>query len=392
VTSLRQLEANRRNSGLSTGPKTSEGKERARRNALKHGLSGEGIVLPEEEEQIVEERLDDWSETLQPASGYEEWLTEQIVVESVRIDTGRHHDNALRGLQVHRAHVCWNDDRRLAAETLAGRLAKAPGPISQQLRQTAQGCDRLIERWEQLARIIEAHGCWTEPQQQLALDMLGTPTELRDGPTPLDPTGETSARDVCLALCRSEIEALRQRQSATSSELEEHEQAAAALGLPVEEGRPLTRVRRYTAACVRRLHWAVRQLEKVRGGDLAEFDSYLPEMASPPPFQERNDPQRRPCPARDRAIARTNALKGQAQRDIAALIDSRRAARTNAEIDPAAILASQATEEPAATAPETDKPVDNPSNPAVDSMADWVQGQRPRRDDTKRRPLKKQGH
>ena len=40
-----QILANRRNAALSTGPKTPEGKEQSRRNALKHGMTGAGVVL-----------------------------------------------------------------------------------------------------------------------------------------------------------------------------------------------------------------------------------------------------------------------------------------------------------------------------------------------------------
>jgi hypothetical protein len=41
-----QLEANRANSTLSTGPRTPEGKEIASRNSLKHGLTSQQVVLP----------------------------------------------------------------------------------------------------------------------------------------------------------------------------------------------------------------------------------------------------------------------------------------------------------------------------------------------------------
>ncbi len=39
MTSLRQLEANRRNALRSTGPRTENGKQQSRRNAIKHGLT-----------------------------------------------------------------------------------------------------------------------------------------------------------------------------------------------------------------------------------------------------------------------------------------------------------------------------------------------------------------
>ena len=42
--SYRQIEANRRNALLSTGPKTETGKKASRRNALRHGLTAETVV------------------------------------------------------------------------------------------------------------------------------------------------------------------------------------------------------------------------------------------------------------------------------------------------------------------------------------------------------------
>jgi len=53
MTSIRQIEANRRNALRSTGPNTEDGKRRSRRNALRHGLSAETVV------EIVED-IDDY--------------------------------------------------------------------------------------------------------------------------------------------------------------------------------------------------------------------------------------------------------------------------------------------------------------------------------------------
>jgi hypothetical protein len=44
MSSLRQIEANRRNARLSTGPVTEEGKKKSRRNALRHGLTAETVI------------------------------------------------------------------------------------------------------------------------------------------------------------------------------------------------------------------------------------------------------------------------------------------------------------------------------------------------------------
>ena len=44
MSSFRQIEANRRNARLSTGPVTEEGKKKSRQNAVRHGLTSETVI------------------------------------------------------------------------------------------------------------------------------------------------------------------------------------------------------------------------------------------------------------------------------------------------------------------------------------------------------------
>jgi len=49
MSSLRQVHANRLNALNSTGPKTSQGKDRSRRNVIRHGLTAETVIVGLEE-------------------------------------------------------------------------------------------------------------------------------------------------------------------------------------------------------------------------------------------------------------------------------------------------------------------------------------------------------
>ena len=49
MTSLRQIESNRRNAVKGTGPKTEAGKQRSSQNAVRHGLTAETVISPLED-------------------------------------------------------------------------------------------------------------------------------------------------------------------------------------------------------------------------------------------------------------------------------------------------------------------------------------------------------
>src|SRR5208337_1255285 len=74
-----QIEANRRNAQRSTGPKTDEGKCRARCNALRHGMAALTIVpaLPQENPKRLEELTQEWDSDVQPQNAIERNLVRQ---------------------------------------------------------------------------------------------------------------------------------------------------------------------------------------------------------------------------------------------------------------------------------------------------------------------------
>jgi hypothetical protein len=80
MTTERQIAANRRNSQLSTGPRTPKGKLRVALNPLKHGLTAEQIVLPyEDPAQFDAFRKVIWSD-LAPHGAFEAELAQTIIV------------------------------------------------------------------------------------------------------------------------------------------------------------------------------------------------------------------------------------------------------------------------------------------------------------------------
>jgi hypothetical protein len=75
-----QLGANRRNAQKSTGPRTEEGRAVASRNALRHGLTAERVVVFDEEPEDLARFRDEVHAALDPADEMEGQLAERIVL------------------------------------------------------------------------------------------------------------------------------------------------------------------------------------------------------------------------------------------------------------------------------------------------------------------------
>lgn len=85
MASDKQVEANRRNARKSTGPRTQEGKDSVRRNALKHGLLSQDVLLPNEDEAALMQLSESFRAELQPVGELESMLVDRIVAAHWRL-------------------------------------------------------------------------------------------------------------------------------------------------------------------------------------------------------------------------------------------------------------------------------------------------------------------
>src|SRR5258705_9060172 len=154
------------------GPRTPEGKEQSKRNALKHGMRAK-VLLPDDLAAAVAERTAELAGEFLPGSPYEEWLVGQMALASARLD--RCAELAIADLRrtVDRALLCWEDDRRKAADDLGARLVRDPARVAQALGGSRQGADWLIERGEGLGEAGGANSGRGGPPGRLGFGLLG---------------------------------------------------------------------------------------------------------------------------------------------------------------------------------------------------------------------------
>ena len=85
MTTQRQVEANRRNAALSTGPRTEEGQAASSMNALRHGLTAKTPVVPTEDQDEFDQFREALIEDLAPVGALEERIAEEIIDLSWRL-------------------------------------------------------------------------------------------------------------------------------------------------------------------------------------------------------------------------------------------------------------------------------------------------------------------
>ncbi len=274
---LDRAEINRRNAQKSTGPRTPEGKNRSRFNAVKHGMTARTLVLPGEDPDALQERLDSWIGNLQPQNEVEQFLVEQAVQSSWKLDRADRAEVARLSHIIETLPVAEANRQQEEAAALGRRLfsdrngsgsiklqsqileALLPGRKSQtsrpldvldhagaivrRLESTGPGCQWMLDRWIELRTLLDQGQPWPSIEKSRAIRLLGKP--------PLNLTAEEWENhcerrranphpeiDGYLArkLDRQLVEGLAQDQAATIEELRSVAEQAIARLEPLVDG------------------------------------------------------------------------------------------------------------------------------------------------------------
>jgi hypothetical protein len=146
-----QIRANQQNAAQSTEPKTEAGKEQSRRNGLKHGMAGAGVVLIAEDLAEVSRRNEALQVELAPKSSLGEILVLQMATLSVRMERGATQEFASIASRVRNATEEFDEARFQQTEALFERLGDEPREIDRLLRKTPEGAERLVSFWTEIS-------------------------------------------------------------------------------------------------------------------------------------------------------------------------------------------------------------------------------------------------
>ena len=207
TTTIDRAAINRRNAQKSTGPRTPEGKNRSRFNAVKHGMTARTLVLPDEDASVLQMRLETWINDLQPQNEVEQALVEQAVhaswkleradraevarlsriIESVPVEEANRHreEVAALGRRLFSDRDVTGDAKfqnAILNALLPGRKTQSSRPLDvldhpeaivPRLESTAAGCQWLLDRWTELHDILDQGQTWPTTEKVKAIRLLG---------------------------------------------------------------------------------------------------------------------------------------------------------------------------------------------------------------------------
>jgi hypothetical protein len=188
--SPKRVEANRRNAQTSTGPRTDEGKERSKYNALSHGQTARSTLLPGEDPAALNALRREMLDDLQPRNSLEATLIVQIaddkwITNRSEQSAGKRLAQRLRHEPLEQAksekdealelgeNLFWNLARPLPFDASSMSLPLGEPPVGDvavhpihaarvrlRLEQTVAGCDWLLDRWYALHDHLNVQNAW----------------------------------------------------------------------------------------------------------------------------------------------------------------------------------------------------------------------------------------
>ena len=172
-----QIEANRSNAQKSTGPKTDEGKARAKLNAITHGMTARTImpVLPQEDPKELEDRTQQAIAAMKPRDPLEHDLVRRAVrlAGEARLrragrdgslgppgskwmrDRGRTRSGAKRLSRVHDLGSKLFFQAGIGPGYSDSIADDYPAVIVRRLEEVAEGCRWMLARWAELRNVLD---------------------------------------------------------------------------------------------------------------------------------------------------------------------------------------------------------------------------------------------
>jgi len=174
----------------STGPRTQQGKQRSSLNALRHGLTGQTVVIPSDDRQAYDQFIRNFYSDYQPRTAIERQLVQTVADCSWRLNRLRAQEQTLLTLgTIEMESQINNPDDRCATACASGlafeKHAKTLGNLTLYEQRISRNFDRALKQLKQEQAERKAA---EEHQLSRAGTMNSKPSALKHFPTTRPPT------------------------------------------------------------------------------------------------------------------------------------------------------------------------------------------------------------
>jgi ABC-type transporter Mla subunit MlaD len=143
MSTLIQIESNRRNAQHSTGPATPAGRNAVRLNALKYGIHAKSLLIPGEDPAEFQALVEDLQNTWKPQDSAERQFVDQLTTSSWRLNRLRSAEAQLWADATGKPGVTLGQALESIFRTL-DRVGRMIDRIERSIRQTTRDLERLI--------------------------------------------------------------------------------------------------------------------------------------------------------------------------------------------------------------------------------------------------------
>jgi hypothetical protein len=168
-----QWAARRANARKATGPKSDDGKARAAKNALLHGLCSLAPVLPGEDPVEFEQMLVQYLKELEPGNTEERRMVYDMACAARAADRVRKADAAAALVRMRKAGEAWEKERAESLKDPAYFVTHGRNDLVYVLLERADGVRRLIGLWLHLEKRLDDVGHLDAKERQVMATLLG---------------------------------------------------------------------------------------------------------------------------------------------------------------------------------------------------------------------------
>jgi hypothetical protein len=163
-----RADINRANAQHSTGPKTESGKQKSALNALRHGLTGQIIVLPSDDLEAYQRHIKSFTDEYQPKGATEATLVQTLADTAWRIHRVSALENNLLTLGIVREPDQLDDAPDQVQQALA--IAASLDSQTRALATLSLHGQRLTRQFEKTRAVLEEIQTNRQAHQAVALD------------------------------------------------------------------------------------------------------------------------------------------------------------------------------------------------------------------------------